>query len=165
MIEGTSHGPFPYEVLYANMQMWVVPGLAPRVMRGIGRSIDFAPTVLDLAGIAGEGMDGESMIPHFDAGAFPPRDRYAESPKGGGCLSMVRADGLKLVAVGGTPAFAEHRLAVFDLVSDPYEYVNLIETFQGRELLEWSIARHQELAGSRPAMGLDSAPEGKEVSR
>ncbi len=63
------------------MQMWVVPGLAPRVMGGIGRLIDFAPTVLELAGTEHGGMDGESMLPSYTAGAFPRRDRYAEAPE------------------------------------------------------------------------------------
>ena len=44
--------PYPYEVLYANMQMWVIPGRAPRVMRG-SAPIDIAPTVLELAGLDG----------------------------------------------------------------------------------------------------------------
>jgi hypothetical protein len=155
MVEGTSHGNLPYEVLYANMQMWLIPGLAPRVMRGIGRSIDIAPTILELAGIPSQGLDGESMLPDFAAGGFPARDRYAETYQSGGCLSMVRADGLKLVAVGaGGDAedpvhahrgFPDHSLAVFDLTSDPYEYVNLIDTTQGREILEWGMRRHSEM--------------------
>jgi hypothetical protein len=151
LIEGTSHGPYPYEVLYANMQMWMAPGLPPRVMRGTGRSIDFAPTVLELAGEPRDGMDGESMLPCFATGVFPARDRYAESPAGGGCISMVTADGSKLLAVGAPAGsrFAGHELAVFDLETDPYEYVNLIDTSQGQEVLAWAVARHEELARSR----------------
>jgi arylsulfatase A-like enzyme len=155
MVEGTSHGNFPYEVLYANMQMWVIPGLSARVMRGIGRSIDIPPTVLELAGIAVQGLHGESMLPHFSAGAFPDRDRYAETPNSGGCLSMVRADGLKLISMGrkgheedtdfAQRGFRHHALAVIDLTSDPYEYVNLIDTAQGREALAWAVRRHREL--------------------
>jgi hypothetical protein len=72
LIEGTTHGPYPYEVLYANMQMWVVPGLEPRVMRGMGRLIDFAPTVLELAGTEHGGMDGESMLPSLRFPAAGP---------------------------------------------------------------------------------------------
>jgi hypothetical protein len=152
LIEGTTHGPYPYEVLYANMQMWLVPGLAPQVMSGIGRLIDFAPTVLELAGTEPGEMDGESMLPSFAGGAFPRRDRYAEAPESGGCISMVRSDGWKLLAVGA-PAesrFEGHGLAVFDLETDPYEYVNLIDTPAGRDVLAWAIATHDELARSRP---------------
>jgi arylsulfatase A-like enzyme len=153
MIHGTSHGPFPYEVLYANTQMWVIPGHAPRVMRGIGRSIDIAPTILELAGVDRPGLDGESMLRHFDAGEFPDRDRYAENP--GGCVSMVRSDGLKLISTGirskHPPQHApdHHRLAVFDLRSDPDEYVNLIDTPHGKEVLRWAVERHRELQASR----------------
>lgn len=155
MIEGTSHGNYPYEVVYGNMQMWIIPNQAPKVMKGIGRSIDFAPTILELSQIKPYGMDGESMLSYFLEGAFPDRDRYAETPVSGGCLSMVRKDGYKFIAIGGHETkednlyaqrgFANHRLAVFDLKSDPYEYVNLIETQQGQEILEWAISRHKEL--------------------
>jgi hypothetical protein len=158
MIVGTSHGPYPYEVLYANMQMWLIPGQAPRVMRGIGRSIDIAPTILELAGVDRPGSDGESMLDHFDAGRFPERDRYAENPAG--CVSMVRSDGMKLISAGrrapdaGPPVHApeHHELAVFDLRSDPHEYVNLIDTPQGQEVLRWAVDRHRELRASRVPM-------------
>lgn len=176
MTECTSHGNFPYEVLYANMQMWSIPGRAPRFMRGIGRSIDIAPTFLDLAGIRPEGMDGESMLPYFREGIFPERDRYAEAVR---CVSMVRKDGMKLISrtpprsflAKAAPSFIRkgvklvsrlfgpsaagkggsgpspyadywHELSVFDLRSDPYEYVDLIDTPLGREVLEWAIRTH-----------------------
>lgn len=157
MLEGTSHGNFPYETVYANMQMWIVPGHAPAVMAGAGRSIDIAPTILDLAGVPAGVLDGESMLPSFPRGRFPGRVRYAEAPQAGGCLSMVREDGLKLVAVGAGRegedrvyagrGFAGHRLAAFDLNTDPWEYVNLIDTPRGRELLAWAIRTH---AGLKP---------------
>jgi hypothetical protein len=155
MIEGTSHGNYPYEVLYANMQMWIIPNQASKVMKGIGRSIDFTPTVLELAQIKHSGMDGESILGYLSEGAFPDRDRYAETPVSGGCLSMVRKDGYKFIAIGTDESkednicaqrgFAHHRLAVFDLKSDPYEYVNLRRIQQGQEVLEWAISRHKEL--------------------
>jgi hypothetical protein len=155
MIRGTSHGPYPYEVLYANMQLWVIPGRAPRVVSGIARSIDIAPTVLDLAGVERAGLDGKSMLGHFDAGRFPDRDRYAENHTGA-CVSMVRADGWKVISTGKLPPGTEpreapdfHDVAVFDLRSDPWEYVNLADTPQGREALAWAVARHEELGRRR----------------
>lgn len=153
MIRGTSHGPFPYEVLYANMQMWLVPGRQPKVMRGIGRSIDIAPTVLSLASVDAADLDGESLLGYYPEGIFPPRRRFAESGHGG-CISMVREDGCKLVStgkLGGDASDPEHygpayhRLAVFDLTTDPYEYVNLIDTPQGQDMLRWAIAEHRAL--------------------
>ncbi len=157
MVEGTSHGNFPYEVLYSNMQMWQIPGQAPRVMEGIGRSIDFAPTILDLAGQEPMGMDGLSMLPDFAAGGFPHRRRYAENSTGGGCISMVREDGFKFLAIGlvpeGTPnlhaarGFPEHRMAVFDLNADAGEYVNLIDSDRGREVVAWAVKEHAALKG------------------
>lgn len=155
MIEGTSHGNFPYEILYANMQMWIIPGHLPKVMKGLGRLIDFAPTVLELAGLPRDSMDGESMLPYFSRGEFPDRERFAESPLGGGCLSMVREDGYKLIAVGellenqkdlyALKGFPQHRLAVFDLKSDPYEYCNLIDHAEGQNMLRWAVDKHREL--------------------
>jgi hypothetical protein len=155
MILGTSHGPYPYEVLYSNMQMWLIPGHPPRVMHGIGRSIDIAPTILDLAGLDRSGLDGESMLGHFASGRFPDRDRYAENPRGG-CVSLVRSDGWKVISTGlvrpgRAPRTAPqyHRLAVFDLRSDPQEQVNLVGTPEGDEALRWGVERHQELERNR----------------
>lgn len=152
MIMGTSHGNYPYEIVYANMQMWLIPGQAPRVMKGIGRGIDIPATLLDLAGIMNEGMDGESTLPQFKDGVFPARERHAESSQAeGGCLGMVREDGAKLISTGpvdpdqkGVAPIAphNHRLAVFDLNTDPYEYVNLVDTPYGREILQWAMERH-----------------------
>ena len=157
MIRGTSHGPFPYEVLYANMQMWVIPGSPPRVMHGIGRSIDIAPTILELLGVAAPEMDGESMLGQFESGRFRDRDRYAENP--GGCVSMVRSDGWKLISTRidndrrRREAPDYHRLAVFDLRSDPGEYVNLVDTPQGQDVVRWAVEHHQELARRRVPAG------------
>jgi hypothetical protein len=154
MVVGTSHGPFPYEVLYANMQMWIIPGRSPRVIHGIGRSVDIPPTILELACVEPKAeLDGESMLADFSGGAFPGRDRYAENQLGG-CLSMVRSDGWKLISVvpsNDPPRQAPdfHRLAIFDLRSDPYENVNLIDTERGQEVLHWAVARHRELARGR----------------
>jgi hypothetical protein len=159
MIEGTSHGNYPYEVVYANMQMWIIPGHSPRTVGGIGRLIDYTPTILDLAGIEATALDGESMLSDFSDGVFPDRDRYAESPISDGCLSMVRKDGYKLIAAAASAkedkafalrGFENHNLAVFDLKADPYEYVNLIHTPQGQEVLGWAINRHKELKKASP---------------
>ncbi len=150
-VVGTSHASFPYEVLYANMQMWLIPGHEPRAMRGCGRSIDITPTILELAGVTPEAMDGESMLSYFSDGVFPDRDRYAEIPLKGGCISMVRKDGCKLISVEhDADALPGHRLAVFDLKSDPYEYVNVINTPQGQEVLDWAIQIHKSLREHPP---------------
>ena len=150
-VVGTSHGAYPYEVVYANMQMWLIPGRAPCVMRGIGRSVDIAPTILALAGIDHPALDGASMLAQFDEGAFPARERIAEGRR---CVSLVREDGWKFLSTGRvdgpisgeTPRGPEHhRLAVFDLTTDPYEYVNLVETPQGQEVLDWAIETYASL--------------------
>lgn len=153
MVRGTSHGPFPYEVLYANMQMWLIPGRGPAVIQGVSRSIDIAPTLLDLAGIPHEPMDGQSMLPYFDAGEFPARDRYAETGEGG-CVSMVRKDGYKFISTGVHPEGQQqgefygpdyHKMAVFNLQADPWEYYNLVDTPKGEEMVAWAIETHASL--------------------
>jgi hypothetical protein len=143
-VEGTSHANFPYEVLYANMQMWLTPYVKPKFMKGLGRSIDITPTILELAGVKHEVMDGESMLSNFVEGFFPERDRYAETPEGF-AISMARKDGYKLISMRSNQWRPEHRLAVFDLKTDPYEYVNIVGTTQGQEVLEWAIKKHKEL--------------------
>ena len=41
--------------------------------------------------------------------------------------------------------FHAHSMAVFDLNTDPREYVNLIDTDVGQEVLAWAIQRHDEI--------------------
>ncbi|MBL7071382.1 MAG: hypothetical protein ISS26_04345 [Candidatus Omnitrophica bacterium] len=167
-IEGTSHGSYPYEVLYANMQMWIIPGERPRVINGIGRSIDFAPTVLEIGGIKPKFMDGESMLDYFSKGVFPDRARYAENRWT--CMSMVRKDNFKIISTGFRsekeerrnrygPAY--HRLAVFDLKADPYEYVNLIDTAKGKELHMWAMDEYKRLkdAGIQRCLKYELSPK------
>jgi len=156
MIVGVSHGPYPYEVLYANMQMWVIPGHPPRTMAGVGRMVDYPATILDLAGLEHDFMDGESMLTAFRQGRFAARDRYAESglAETGSCISMVRSDGFKLIAMNPEPLPAHeqakefpeyHRLAVFDLKADPYEYADIADSPHGQEVIDWAVNRHREL--------------------
>ena len=155
MIEGMSHGNYPYEVLYANMQMWRIPGYKSLAMEGIGRSIDICPTILDLANIPSDNMDGISTLQNFRSGRFQDRVRFAENVLGGGCISMVREDRFKFVSAGiiddasqniyGLRGFPEHRLAVFDLNNDPNEFDNLIKTDRGKEIQKWAIETHKTL--------------------
>jgi len=63
---------------------------------------------------------------------------------------MVRKDGYKLISTTQEgEGFPEHRLAVFNLKTDPYEYVNLIDTPKGQEVLNWAIEKHQSLKEER----------------
>lgn len=150
MIVGTSHGPFPYEVLYANMQIWVIPKTAPKTMSGIGRLIDYSPTVLDLANIKASNMDGESMLKYVLAGQFPNRPRYAENRWT--CISMVNKFNHKLVSTGSLKWKSKvrygpdhHRLAVFDLTADPFEFNNLIGSSISQDIIGWAVKEHKKL--------------------
>ena len=157
LIVGVSHGPYPYEVLFANMQMWLVPGMPPRVLGGMGRSVDLTPTVLDIAGVPHGPMDGESMLASFRTGErLADRERHAESgtPACGSSLAMTRADGMTVIGMTPEPIPDEdpadaqpnfHKLAVFDLSTDAEQQIDLIDTPIGRETLDWALARHAEL--------------------
>ncbi len=146
MINGTSHGLFPYEPLYANMQMWRIPNSKPKLIAGLSRSIDIPATILDLANIDSDPMDGESMLPYFSKGFIPRRDRYAEvafdSNSESGAISLVRHDGFKYL---WSKAFRNHAPAIFDLNSDPNEQFNMLSTTVGQDILQWAIKTHQSL--------------------
>ena len=67
---------------------------------------------------------------------------------------MVRDDGFKLIAMNPEPLppdeqakeFPEyHRLAVFDLKADPYEYADIADSSLGRDVIDWAVDRHREL--------------------
>ncbi len=67
---------------------------------------------------------------------------------------MEFQDGYKIISTGvlggektetSDFGFPDHKLAVFDLKSDPCEYVNLIDSQEGREVLRWAIERHSKL--------------------
>jgi arylsulfatase A-like enzyme len=120
-------------------------------MQGISRSIDIAPTILEVAGLKQLPMDGASSLPFVEKGIFPSRPRYAENRWA--CVSLVREDGIKFLSTGpiddtvtaDNNAPAHHRLAVFDLAQDPNEYNNLIETSIGDDALRWAIETHHRL--------------------
>jgi len=137
---GTTHGPsLGYECLYANMQMWVIPGYGARVMSGIGLGLDYAPTIRDLAGLPHEHLDGNSMLPYFKEGRFPKRTRWAE---GMGCVTVVNKDNMKMLATSGGP---HGKMVVFDLNRDPWEYHNIKDTPEGKDLIKWAVEAHKKM--------------------
>ena len=80
------------------------------------------------------------------------RCRYAENRWS--CISMVREDNYKFISTGLVSwnenkkeiyGPEHHRLAVFDLTADPYEYNNIINTSKGKEILEWAVKEHKKL--------------------
>ncbi len=125
-------------------------------MSGIGRLIDYAPTILELAGVKHKAMDGHSMLADFQKGSFACGERFAESgiAESGSCISMVDSNNMKFLAYNPEPLPEGernleienfHKMAVFDLKADPWEYVNLADTSMGRCAIEWAVKRHAEL--------------------
>lgn len=96
---------------------------------------DFAPTILDLAGLVPEvPMDGQSLVPQLRGSGNPNRTVFCENYSEGVtrvCL-MARRGPYKYIFVNG----GERRL--FDVVDDPMEWQDLLK--------KPSEAKHQAIA-------------------
>lgn len=101
-----------------------VPGIAPRIdSTHIVANIDFAPTILELAGAtSGLNMNGQSLVPLFNNPNAPWRnDILIESftTTAGGPYFAVRTD---------THIYVEYKNGereLYDLVNDPYQLTNV----------------------------------------
>jgi len=108
------------------------PGIEGRgdEIRGLVRSIDIAPTLLDLVGIArpseGHPFDGQSLLQTIQEGSVVGRTAYAEDlfePRGRGALQAWRTERFKYIRnlTLGTEEY-------YDLGSDPAEQENIVST-------------------------------------
>jgi len=120
-----------------------------RVVEDLTALFDFAPTILELAGIAvPEWMEAQSLVPYFGED-MPERRQYVFSEHAGDrifngttFMTMVRDDEFKLVH------FAETDGQLFDLRADPEERVNLWGNVKYAEkqsellqaILDWRIS-------------------------
>jgi arylsulfatase A-like enzyme/Tfp pilus assembly protein PilF len=80
--EEATHAMFVYESALRVPMIVAWPGHLPRGKRigGIARSIDIAPTLLDLAVSAkAESTQGQSLVPILNGGAAAPQSAYAET--------------------------------------------------------------------------------------
>lgn len=96
-------------------------------IEGMVRSIDLAPTLLDLAGIATEeyDFDGSSLLPVIEKGEAGDKEVYSEDlfeVRGEGALQSIRTDASKFIRnlTLGTEEY-------YDLCKDPEEQNNNLE--------------------------------------
>ena len=141
-------GPFLLESMIRQVQLWRGPGVRVGATDdGLAESVDIAPTVLDLAGVAApEGMQGESLARRLAGEApgkeaalvqFSPWTAYDGGRFPGGPermhLNALVTDEHKLVHYAAQP-FGE----LFDLREDPGELRNLYDD-PGRRALRGEL--------------------------
>jgi len=95
-------------------------------VKGMVRSIDLIPTLLDLTGISIEGydFDGSSLLPIIEKGEAKGREVYTEDLfeiRGEGVLQSIRTDDFKFMRnlTLGTEEY-------YDLLKDPQEKKNIV---------------------------------------
>ena len=146
----TDHGYFIYDSVLHVPLIVAGPGIAPRVVTEQVRSIDIAPTLLDIAGVADRSTyDGESLrgLMHGRARADVPPS-YAESwyPK----LHFGWSE-LRSLRVGEWKHIAAPKPELYDLRTDPGELKNVISA-------RGSVAGRMAADMARVTAGFAAAP-------
>lgn len=106
-----------------------VPGLPPRRVPGMSASVDVAPTLLDLCGLAAEErMEGISLTPWLrgerdDA----PREWVVSQECTWQMKWCLRTPAHKLILAREPDAYGTPARELYDLTTDPGEFVNLAE--------------------------------------
>ncbi|MFN8177141.1 MAG: sulfatase [bacterium] len=134
-----SHGIFVYDDTIRIPMIFRAPGrLTPSTVReGLARTIDVAPTLLDLAGRAEPLGLGESLVPALEGKAAPADTvAYLESIKtrlffGGSGLKGLRSENAKFVWA--------RQPELYDLAADPGETRNLA-TERPDATARWKLA-------------------------
>lgn len=129
-------GPFHYENLLRVPMLWRWPGRLPvgRRTDGLASLVDFAPTVLDLAGVPIPGeMQGRSLAPLLRGGTETHREgvltEFQSSYRPWLNLKTWRTDEWKLTYYASQP-YGE----LYDLRNDPGEFVNLWDSPEHRDV-------------------------------
>jgi len=128
-----------------------------KVVKGMVRSIDLVPTLLDLAGFSTEeyDFDGLSLLPVIEKGKAEGREVYSEDlfeARGKGALQSIRTDTSKFIRnlTLGTEEY-------YDLPKDPEEQNNIKDTVDKDTLislrkklnafLETRVSKVKEMSG------------------
>ncbi len=125
-----------------------LPGAAPRRVPAAVRTVDFLPTVLDLAGHPQAGslnLDGRSLLPLARGEAEPGRTAYVECTSGqlddvplDQWQMGLRTDTRKYIA---RPFASERQAELYDLEADPAETVNLASERPDETAAMWDTLR------------------------
>lgn len=134
------HGFTVWETLVRVPLMFVLPGVAPRVIDEPRSAIDLAPTFLELFDLPPEPtFRGTSLVAELYGGEAPPRDVLVDLPatsNNGASRALIRGRE-KLIVTAGTARRA------YDLAADPGE-----ERPESRgERVDALYARYKELVG------------------
>lgn len=150
-----AHGVFLYEDTVRVPLVMRVPGSAPRLVRGLARSVDLGPTILALAGApAGLGPDGVDLSAALSSGTTGVEEAYLESVMGHRGYGWSALFGIRSARWLYVRAPREE---VYDLRADPACARDVADTrpdwlAAGRK----ALARHPYLeAPSRPAQASD----------
>ena len=105
-------------------------------VRGMVRSVDLIPTLLDLAGVHTEkyGFDGVSLLPVIEKGEARGGEIYSEDifeARGRGVLQSLRTEDFKFIR-NLTLATEEY----YDLSRDPLEKNNIVDKVDEETLIE-----------------------------
>jgi arylsulfatase A-like enzyme len=162
---GIGHGQSQYQELLRVPLIIAGPGLPAGTVAGSrGRSVDLAPTLLDLAGVPRPAtMEGRSLRPFWDGGgeaATEGRDAFGESIAYGTERKAIVSGDWKYI-VGLADGLEE----LYHLGHDPMEQVNLAARERGR-ITEMRRRLQQHLAdcaGRRHWSGERLALQGRMV--
>lgn len=127
------------------------PGILPGVSQAVTLSMDWFPTVLELAGQKAAAVDGRSLVPLLrDPAAALERDVFWHFPcyiGGGGPCSAVRSGNWKLIEF-----FESGAAELYDLAADPGEQRDLAksEPKRAEEMLAKLRAWQASTAAPRP---------------
>ncbi|HKQ97048.1 MAG TPA: sulfatase [Candidatus Polarisedimenticolia bacterium] len=171
------HGAYLYEPTVRVPLIITAPGRLPegRTVASLARTIDIAPTLIDLAGLPiPKEMEGRSLVRRArgeEDGPAPPaysesgRNFYRENPRQyvegiAGKWRMMRDDRYKLLMIPKEPA---PEWELYDLAEDPGETKNVVATLPAEtERLKAVLMRIVAADPGRDDRGEPPLPEGLE---
>jgi len=131
---------------------------------GVVRSIDLAPTILEIAGVepAGLNLDGVSLLPTIERGRSEGQTAYAEDlfeARGDGATQAVRTDAFKFMR-----NLTQWTEEFYDIQADPGEIRNLVSERDEDELIELRKLLNGNLESQASASGSLSEQEKRQIN-
>ena len=136
-----------------------------RAVKGMVRSIDLVPSLLDLLDIETHamGFDGKSWLPHVRSGLAQGREAYSEDvfePRGTGIVQSLRTDSAKFIRnlTQGTEEY-------YDLKADPEERANLLDRTDADILVPLRRKLNRHLLAGMPVSDTFSSSEKDAIAK
>jgi arylsulfatase A-like enzyme len=143
--------------------MIMVPGVTPRRIDVNRSAIDLAPTILELMGLAPEGLDGVSLVPELYQKQEPEtRDVIVDLPRTSNSdrRRAIIHDHYKVIAYGDDSYYQ-----VFDIEADPAESKSLEKSDKAKfsEMVALYKSKKKEIKDIGPyaCRTLKGAPVGR----